>query len=111
MTWERQTLRATEIRALLAKLGELLAEEPGDQPEIPAQRTAPERTLLNVEEAAERLGISRTRTYALIGSGELVSVRIGRLRRVPITAIADYAARLVANEANTIDTQEKQDAA
>lgn len=53
------------------------------------------RVLLSVEEAAERLSISRTRAYALIKSGELTSLRIGRLRRVPAETIDNYVRRLL----------------
>ena len=41
------------------------------------------RILLSVEDAAAQLALSRTRLYGLIKTGEIVSVRIGRLRRVP----------------------------
>jgi excisionase family DNA binding protein len=54
------------------------------------------RVLLSVEEAAHRLGIGRTTAYYLIRSGDLDSVRVGRLRRVHVDAINAYAARLVA---------------
>ncbi|MEV6590971.1 helix-turn-helix domain-containing protein [Streptomyces acidicola] len=47
---------------------------------------------LTVEEAARRLGVGRTTMYALIASGEVQSVRIGRLRRVPADALAAYLA-------------------
>ena len=50
--------------------------------------------VLTVEEAADRLRIKRTLMYALIAAGEVESVRIGRLRRVPIDALADYVKRL-----------------
>lgn len=100
-----------EIAALLHRLGELLAKQNSEQSFIPEPRQSPERTLLTVEEAAERLGISRTRTYALIGTGDLESVRIGRLRRVPVAAIANYAARLVINQVTDARAQENQDAA
>ncbi|WP_274914401.1 helix-turn-helix domain-containing protein [Streptomyces sp. WZ-12] len=49
--------------------------------------------LLTVEEAARRLRIGRTTCYALIRSGELESIDIGRLRRVPADAPAAYLAR------------------
>lgn len=45
-----------------------------------------------VEEAARRLGVGRTTMYALIASGEVRSVLIGRLRRVPAEALATYLA-------------------
>jgi excisionase family DNA binding protein len=32
--------------------------------------------------------------FQLIRSGELASVRIGRSRRIPVTALQDYVARL-----------------
>ncbi|MFD0136528.1 excisionase family DNA-binding protein [Streptomyces sp. NPDC127159] len=50
--------------------------------------------LLTVEEAARRLGIGRTTCFALIASGELESVKVGSLRRIPADALAMYVARL-----------------
>lgn len=47
---------------------------------------------LTVEEAARRLGVGRTTMYALIASGEVRSVLIGRLRRVPVEALDTYLA-------------------
>ncbi|MEU6325851.1 excisionase family DNA-binding protein [Streptomyces sp. NPDC047049] len=48
--------------------------------------------LLTVEEAARRLRIGRTTCYGLIRSGELESIDVGRLRRVPADAPAAYLA-------------------
>lgn len=84
--------RATEIAGLLGRLAELIAPEHQAPPE---PRSLPERVLLTVEEAAEQLGIGRTLMYQLVRTGEVESVRIGRLRRVPTVAIHDYTARLV----------------
>jgi len=50
--------------------------------------------LVDVVEAARRIGCGRTTIYELIGSGELETVTIGRLRRVPVEAIAEYVERL-----------------
>ncbi|GAA3127469.1 MULTISPECIES: helix-turn-helix domain-containing protein [Nonomuraea] len=50
--------------------------------------------LLRPEEAADYLGIGRTKVYELIRSGSLRSVRIGTLRRVPATALTDFVAQL-----------------
>ncbi|MCX4725434.1 excisionase family DNA-binding protein [Streptomyces sp. NBC_01306] len=47
---------------------------------------------LTVEEATRRLGVGRTTMYALIASGEVGSVLIGRLRRVPVEALDTYLA-------------------
>lgn len=49
--------------------------------------------LLTVEEAARRLRIGRTTCFALIRAGELESIDVGRLRRVPVDAPAEYVAR------------------
>ncbi|MEE4593972.1 helix-turn-helix domain-containing protein [Streptomyces sp. DSM 41524] len=53
----------------------------------------PTLVLLTVEEAARRLRIGRTTCFALIRTGELESIDIGRLRRVPADAPAAYLAR------------------
>ncbi|MFJ8936406.1 excisionase family DNA-binding protein [Streptomyces sp. NPDC102365] len=50
--------------------------------------------LLKVEEAAHRLRIGRTTCFALIRAGELESVMVGGLRRVPVDAPAAYVTRL-----------------
>ncbi|MEE1754174.1 MULTISPECIES: helix-turn-helix domain-containing protein [Streptomyces] len=49
--------------------------------------------LLTVEEAARCLRIGRTTCYALIRTGELESLTIGGLRRVPADAPAAYLAQ------------------
>lgn len=49
--------------------------------------TAGERLLLTVEETARRLGIGRTLAWRLVRSGDLPSVRLGRLVRVPQGAL------------------------
>ncbi|MQA78098.1 MAG: helix-turn-helix domain-containing protein [Streptosporangiales bacterium] len=54
--------------------------------------------LLNPEQAAQELGIGRTRTFALIASGELESVKIGRARRIPRAALEVYVGRLLAQQ-------------
>ncbi len=58
----------------------------------------PRRVLLTVEAAAEQLSISRTMMFALLKAGEVTSVRVGRLRRIPATELDIYARRLVAEQ-------------
>ncbi|MFJ2609823.1 helix-turn-helix domain-containing protein [Streptomyces sp. NPDC087425] len=58
-----------------------------------AEVVDPTLVLLTVEEAARRLQIGRTTCYALIREGELESIPIGHLRRVPADAPAAYVAR------------------
>lgn len=50
--------------------------------------------LLTVEEAARRLNIGRTTMYALVSSGAVESVTIGRLRRVPSECLDKFVAAL-----------------
>lgn len=52
------------------------------------------RLVLTIDEAAERLGIGQTLMSALVRSGEVESVRIGRLRRIPTECLAEYVQRL-----------------
>ncbi|ROR43406.1 helix-turn-helix domain-containing protein [Kitasatospora cineracea] len=48
---------------------------------------------LTVEEAARRLGVGRTTMFALIRTGEVPSIPIGRLHRVPAEALTQYVRR------------------
>jgi excisionase family DNA binding protein len=89
--------RAHEVAALLAQLAELLGQGAAPDPEPEAVRLPP-RTLLTVQEAADQLGIGKTKAYSLVTSGELGSIQIGRLRRVPIEEIQNYAARLMSGQ-------------
>lgn len=55
---------------------------------------AVEKLLLKPEEAAELLSIGRSKVYELIGTGELVSVRIGTSRRIPAEALSEFVRQL-----------------
>jgi len=59
---------------------------------------SPTRTLLSVEAAATQLSIGRTTMYALIKTGAIGSIKVGRLRRVPTEALAAYTTRLIAEQ-------------
>ncbi|MFF1306553.1 helix-turn-helix domain-containing protein [Streptomyces sp. NPDC058307] len=83
-------LPVTQIAQLLGipegALRTLMAErddEPGD----------PTLVGLTVEEAARRLGIGRTKMYEYVSSGEIRSVKIGSLRRIPAEAVGEFLAR------------------
>jgi excisionase family DNA binding protein len=54
------------------------------------------RILLTVDEAAAALSLGRTYLYRLLMSQEIASVKVGRVRRVPISALTDYVARRLA---------------
>ena len=73
----------------LAELVEALRAEL--EPASPASgQGAPER-LLSVPEAAEALGIGRTALYAEIQAGRCRSVKVGRRRLVPASALRAYS--------------------
>lgn len=42
----------------------------------------------------ERLGIGRSKTYEVLGSGQLRSVKVGRRRLVPESAIVEFIQNL-----------------
>jgi excisionase family DNA binding protein len=50
--------------------------------------------LYRVDEAAAALRLSRSSVYELIRSGKLRTVKQGRRRLVPVTALAEYVASL-----------------
>jgi excisionase family DNA binding protein len=56
-------------------------------------------SMLTVEEAAKALRLSRTKVFALLKDGSLRSVKIGRSRRVPVSALEAFIAKLVAAQA------------
>ena len=53
-----------------------------------------ERLLVSPEEAAESLGVCRSRVYDLMRRRELVSIKIGRSRRIPSAAVREYVLRM-----------------
>ena len=52
------------------------------------------KLLLKVEEAAQMLSLSRKTLYDLMHRGDLASLKIGGSRRIPLTALHDFIARL-----------------
>lgn len=53
-----------------------------------------EKLLVSPEEAAEMLGVCRSRVYDVMRKHELVSVRLGRSRRIPVAALREYVENL-----------------
>jgi excisionase family DNA binding protein len=64
--------------------GDTRQQEPGPVRAVP------------VEEAGRQLGISGRHAWRLVMSGELASIRIGRLRRVTVAALEAYLSDLTA---------------
>jgi excisionase family DNA binding protein len=58
----------------------------------------PEELLVNVVEAARRLGIGRSKLYELLGAGEITSLRIGKSRRVVVADLTAFVERRVAKQ-------------
>lgn len=61
-----------------------------------ATNADPAALLLRPEEAAAALGVSRSTVFELLAAGDLRSVQIGRARRIPRAALADFVSRLEA---------------
>jgi excisionase family DNA binding protein len=53
-----------------------------------------DRYLFTVREAAQLLGLSRTKVYELIRSGDLQSLHVGRSRRIARQALDRFVAKL-----------------
>ena len=55
-----------------------------------------DRLLLRPVEAAEAIGIGRSKVYELLASGDLPSIRIGGSVRVPVAALHAWIERQLA---------------
>jgi excisionase family DNA binding protein len=49
--------------------------------------------LLTPKDVARRLAVGRTTVFMLLRSGELASVKIGRSRRIPTSAVDEFIHR------------------
>lgn len=56
-----------------------------------------EKLLLTPYEAAQVLGIGRSKLYQLMRAGTVASIRIGSCRRIPAASLPDLIAQLQAN--------------
>jgi excisionase family DNA binding protein len=99
---QAENLPPTELPRLLGELEEVRAIAFARllAPPVPLMRSDEE--LLDIAEAARRLGLSRTTLYTLIGRGELKSRTIGRRRMIPRAAIESFTKK-------DHETQEKFD--
>jgi excisionase family DNA binding protein len=51
------------------------------------------KVLLTIDEAAHVMSVGRTLLYDLLMRQEIASIKVGRVRRVPLAAIDDYVQR------------------
>lgn len=63
-----------------------------EQPVINITVQSDERRVFNVVEAAAILGIGRSKLYELIAAGEIRTIHIGRLCKIPVAAIDEFLA-------------------
>ncbi len=59
-----------------------------------------EKALLSIPEAGEALHLGETKVKELVARGELLSVKIGKSRRIPATAVHAFVDRLVSEAAS-----------
>jgi excisionase family DNA binding protein len=62
----------------------------GNVPAAVNQEFSPAKLLLTVTEASDALAISRSKLYELLNSGDLLSVHIGRSRRIRVKDVEDF---------------------
>lgn len=58
------------------------------------------KLMLRPAEAAEAIGVSRSKAYELISSGVIPSVRLGSSVRVPVEALRAWIAEQLQRQAN-----------
>ncbi len=61
------------------------------------------KLLVTVEEAARMLSVGRSLLYRLVLRQEIASVKIGRTRRIPVTALEAFIACQVGRSKGGID--------
>jgi excisionase family DNA binding protein len=65
----------------------------------PRTPSEPARVLLRPEEAARAVGLSRSQFFKLLADGSIRSLKVGRLRRVPVAELEAWVAREMAEQA------------
>jgi excisionase family DNA binding protein len=53
------------------------------------------KLLLTVDEAAEALSLGRTYVYHLVMSNQITSVKLGRKRRIPVSALQEFISQQI----------------
>jgi excisionase family DNA binding protein len=75
--------------------GDFPASDEDGRRQLPERHVAGGRPLvLTMEQAADLLSIGRSTMYELVRTGQIESITIGRLRRIPSEALENFVARL-----------------
>ena len=69
-----------------------MKRESANVPEFRAP-ASPVRVLLRPEEAAEAAGVSRSQVFKYLADGSIRSIKVGRLRRIPVAELEAWVAR------------------
>ena len=83
--------------ALRPKLASQLYESHLGPPPPQLDQEPTGRLTLSVTEASESLGVSRSLMYELVASGQVPSIKLGKRRLVPVSALQKW----ISSEANT----------
>lgn len=59
-----------------------------------------DRILYRPVEAAEAIGVSRSRIYELVNSGEIPSIKVGNVTRIPVDKLHEWVEQRTAGGAN-----------
>jgi excisionase family DNA binding protein len=54
---------------------------------------SPDRLTVRVNDALHMLGIGRTKLYALIGAGEIETIKLGKATLIPVASLTDFVDR------------------
>jgi excisionase family DNA binding protein len=57
-----------------------------------------QKLLLSPEQTCETIGVKRATLFKLLAAGEIPSIKIGRLRRIPVDGLKRYIERQVAEQ-------------
>lgn len=93
---ERYRKIATASPLVLERVDRVLEGREDTEPDKIALRT------VTLTDAATRLGVSRPTIYRLVQRGELTTVLIGGLERIPLRALTAYATRPARRHVRTV---------
>jgi excisionase family DNA binding protein len=59
-----------------------------------------DKVLLSPKEFGQRFGVGRTKVNQMLQEGQIKSFKLGRLRKIPMDAIADFIEKQLAAQGN-----------